>query len=96
MAISKAASGTSAESTIKTFARTKDGRGAFRALIANHAIARMNLVTNIKWNGRSYPVETHVSNHRQAADDLTECAMHISNQVPDESQRVEYLLYSIS
>lgn len=105
MAISKAVSGTTVESTIKTYSRTKDGRGAFLALIANHAgdikycaivKARMHLLQNIKWNGRAYALETHVSNHRQAADDLTDCAVHIHNQVPDEPQRVEYLLDSIS
>jgi hypothetical protein len=105
MAISKAVAGTTVESTIKTFARTKNGRGAFLALIANHAgdikyraivKARMHLLQNIKWNGRAYALETHVSNHRQAADDLAECSVHINNQVPDEPQRVEYLLDSIS
>ena len=105
MAISKAATGTSVESTIKTFSRTNNGRGAYFALRANHAgdikyraivKSRMNLLTNIKWNGRSYPLETHISNHRQAADDLRECNSHINNQIPDESQRVEYLLDSIS
>ena len=105
MAISKAAAGTSVESTIKTFSRTNNGRGAYFALIANHAgdtkyrsivKSRMNTLTNMKWNGRSYPLETHVSNHRQAADDLLECATHINNQVPNEPQRVEYLLDSIN
>lgn len=105
MAISTAVAGTTVESTIKTYARTKNGRGAFLALIANHAgdikyraivKARMHLLQNIKWNGRAYALETHISNHRQAADDLAECAVHIHNQVPDEAQRVEYLLDSIS
>jgi len=57
MAISKAVSGTSVESTIKSFSRSKNGRGAYLALIANHAgdvkyraivKTRMNLLTNIK------------------------------------------------
>ena len=105
MAISKAVAGTSVESTIKSFSRAKNGRGAYFALISNHAgdtkyrsivKSRMNLLTNVKWNGRSYPFETHVSNHRQANDDLVDCASHIDNQVPNESQRVEYLLDSIS
>ena len=105
MIISTAVAGTTVESTIKTYARTKNGRGAFLALIANHAgdikyraivKAHMHLLQNIKWNGRAYALETHISNHRQAADDLAECAVHIHNQVPDEAQRVEYLLDSIS
>lgn len=105
MMISKAATGTSVESTIKSFSRSKDGRGAYRALIANHAgdtkyraivKARMNLLQNIKWNGRSYPLEQHVSNHRTAVDDLRECSSHITVAVPSLEQRVEYLLESIS
>lgn len=103
--ISKAVAGTSVESTIKSFSRSKDGCGAYKALVANHAgdekywaivKARMNLLQNIKWNGRSYPLEQHVSNHRTAVDDLNDCALHINNAVPNMSQRVEYLLESIS
>ena len=103
--IEKASRGTSVESTVKAFSRRKDGRGAYLALIANHAgdtkyraihKKRMNLLQVIKWNGRSYPLETHVSNHRQAVDDLKECSNHITVAVPDQSQRVEYLIDSIS
>ena len=56
----------------------------------------MNLLQNIKWNGRSYPLESHVSNHWTAVDDLNECSAHITVAVPDQSQRVEYLIDSIS
>ena len=103
--IEKAARGTSVESTVKAFARRKDGRAAYLALIANHAgdtkyrsimKKRMNLLQNTKWNGRAYPLESHVSNHRQAVDDLRECSSHITVPVPDESQRVEYLIDSIN
>jgi len=105
MMIAKAVAGTSVESTIKSFSRTKNGRKAFEALIANHAgdtkyrsivKARNNLLQNIKWNGRNYPLEQHVSNHRTAIDDLAECAIHIKNAVPNMAQRVEYLLESIN
>lgn len=105
MMISTAVSGTSVESTIKSFSRKKDGRGAYLALISNHAgetkyrailKARMNLLQNIRWNGRSYPLEQHVSNHRSAVDDLKDCALHIQAAVPNTPQRVEYLLESIS
>ena len=37
MKIEKASRGTSVESIVKTFARTKNGRGAYFALIENHA-----------------------------------------------------------
>ena len=78
----EAARGTSVLSTIKPVSRRKDGRGAFLALIANHAgdakyrditKKRQNLLQTIKWTGNSYVLETHVSNNRQAYDDLREC-----------------------
>ena len=105
MKIEEAVRGTSVDSTMKTFARQKDGRSTYFALIANHAgdtkyraisKRRLNLLQNIKWNGRSYPLESHVSNHRQAIDDLRDCALHITVPVPDQSQRVEYLIDSIT
>ena len=103
--IKKASRSTSVESTVKAFERKKDGRVAYHAVIANHAgdtkyraihKKRLNLLTNIKWNGRSYPLETHVSNHRQAVDDIKECKEHITVTVPDGAQRVEYLIDSIN
>ena len=103
--IEKASRGTSVESTVKAFSRRKDGRGAYLALIANHAgdtkyraihKKRMALFQGIKWNGRSYPLESHVSNHRQAIDDLNDCSNHITVAVPDPAQRVEYLIDSIT
>ena len=104
MMVAKAVAGTSVESTINSFSRRKDGRGAFQALIANHAgdtkyraivKARNNLLQNVKWNGCNYPLEQHVSNHRTAVDDLRDCANHIGNAVPTMQQRVEFLLDSI-
>ena len=105
MKIEEAVRGTSVESTIKSFSRAKNGRGAYLALISNHAgetkyraIAKKstNLLQNIKWNGRAYPLESHVSNHRKANDDLLECSKYITCSVPSMEQRVEYLMDSIS
>ena len=69
MKIEKAIRGTSVESTVQAFNRSKDGRPAFLALVANRAgdtkyraisKKRMNLLQNIKWNGRSYPLESRM------------------------------------
>ena len=57
---------------------------------------RQNLLQTIKWTGNSYALETHVSNHRQTYDDLRECSTHITVPVPSDTQRVEYLIYSIT
>ena len=70
---------TSVESTIKSFSHRKDGHGDFQALSSNHvgdvkhrsiSKKRINLLQNIKWNGRSHLLESRVSNHRQDHDDL--------------------------
>ena len=92
---------TSNDSTIKAFARKKYVRAVYLAVIANHSgdikyysihKKSMNFLQNIKWNGRAYALETHISNHRQAVDDILECSSHITVAVPDQPQRVEYLL----
>ena len=103
--IEEAVRGTAVELTIKSFARRKDCRGAFEALIANHAgdtkyrsimDRNLNLLQNIKWSKKSYPLESHLSNHRQEFEDLRDCAQHITVQVPSEPQSVEYLIDSIA
>ena len=103
--IEEAVRGTSCESTIRSFSRKKDGRASFQAILVNYAGVekyraimkrRMALLQNIKWNGKGYALELHVSNHRQAHDDLVECSKHIVVVVPSEPQRVEYLLDSIA
>ena len=101
----QAVRGDSVESTIKSYSHKKDGRSAVKELISNHAgktkyhsimKKRMNLLQNIKGNGRTYPLETHITNHRQAFDDLRKCSEHITVPVPDQSQRVEYLIDSLA
>ena len=96
MKIKKEAKGTSVESTVKEFYHHKDMRGAFIALILNHAgnnkylaILKkgMKLPQIIKWNGRSYPLETKFSNHCQAVEDLQKHATHITTSVPYQAQR---------
>ena len=77
----QAVRGDSVESTIKSYSHKKDGRSAVKELISNHAgktkyhsimKKRMNLLQNIKGNGRTYPLETHITNHCQAFENLRE------------------------
>ena len=105
MKVEKANRGTSVESTVKAFSQCKDGKGAFLALIANHAgdtkyhailKKHMNLLQNIKWNGRAYTLETHILNHRQSVDEIRECSTHLNVTVLNQAQRVEYLITSIT
>ena len=62
------------ESTVKDFVRLENGRGAYLAIVSHHAgdtkykaiyKKRIHLLSNIKWNGRSYSLDSHVSNYRQ-------------------------------
>ena len=105
MMISKTVSGTSVESTIKSYLRRKDGQASFFALYSNQAgnskywsIVKSisNLLQNIKWNGRNYPLEQYVSNHWTAIYDFYVCATHIGNAIPNIPQMVELLLESIN
>lgn len=105
MKIAEAVKGTSVDSTIKPFMRTKDGRGAFQALISSHAGAvkyrslrkkAMFLLQNVKWTGNNSTMESHVSKHRRAHDQITECSSHIACQGITDPQKVEYLLDSIT
>ena len=101
MIIEKAVQGYYVESTIKSYSHKKDGCSAFRASISNDAgetkycgimKKKVNLLQNIKWNGRTYPLETHITNHRQAFEIFRKCSEHITMPVPDQSQIVEYLI----
>ena len=79
MMIEQAVRGYSVESTIKYYSGKKDGRSSFKAMISNHAGEtqfrgimknRMNLLQNITWNGRTYPLETNTTINCQAFDNL--------------------------
>ena len=103
--ILKDVSGMSVDSTIKSYSRRIYGWAALLALIANHvgdtkyrAIVKSisNLLHNIKWDGRNYPLEQYVLNRRTAIDDIRDCATCIGNAVPNTPQRVEFLLGSIT
>ena len=41
-------------------------------------------------------MEQRVSNHRNGIDDIRDCATHIGNALPNNPQRVEFILESIT
>ena len=74
-------------------------------MIANHAgdvkywsifIKKMTFLQGTKWNGHTSPLQTHVSNHCSAVDNLSDFSQHITVVIPVASQRVEYLIDSIT
>ena len=46
-------------------------------------------------NIRACPLESYVSNHRQAHDELLECFSQIECAVPGPDQKVERVVYSV-
>ena len=91
--------------TIKPFARAKDGRGAWNALIASHAgddkwenlrKEKTNFLMNTKWNGRVYSLEKFTGLHRSSYVMLQEAALHVNFQLPTEHSRVGFLLDNIT
>ena len=105
MSVEEASIGMSVGSTIKSFSRHRDVRSAFQDLIANHSgevkcrsilKKTLHLLQNVKWNGRGYPLERHVPNHRQAHDYLMEFSVRIEYAVPGTEECVECLIESIN
>ena len=52
----------------------------------------LNLLWSVKCNGRFYPLEVHVSNHRQSNNDLMECSERVQCDVPRPDKKVECLV----
>jgi hypothetical protein len=103
--LEEATRGTSYAASIKPFQRTKDGRGAFDAIINQYAgedkweseiKTKEALLHGIQWKGQSnYSLERHAAQHRNAYVSLVACAEHVAYQLPNEHSRVGYLLDSI-
>lgn len=96
---------TSVASTLGPFRRTKDGRGAVKAIQDQHAgidkwegviKTSENFLKLHKFKGNSnYTLEKHCDGHRQHFISMQEASEHVSIQLPNERSRVGYLLDSI-
>lgn len=103
--LEEATRGTSFAASIKPFQRTKDGRGAYTAIITQFAgedkweseiKTKEATLHQTKWKGQSnYSLERHAAQHRNAYVSLVACAEHVDYQLPNEHSRVGYLLESI-
>ena len=91
--------------TIKPFARTKNGRDAWLAIVSSHAgddkwdqirKDKYNFLMNTKWNGRAYSLEKFTGLHRSSFVMLEEASLHVPFQLPTEHSRVGYLLDNIT
>ena len=101
----EATRGTTYAASIKPYQRRKDGRGAFKAIIAQHAgddkwnaeIAKQDtLLHTQRWRGNgSFTLERHCNNHRNAFVQMEAASTHVPYQLPNGHTRVGYLLDSI-
>lgn len=92
--------------SIKPYQRTKDGRGAYRALVAQHAgkdkwekelRSQEDIVMNRTWKGNSssFPLESYIQMHRQAYISMVQCSDHVEFQVPNPRTRVKHMIDNI-
>lgn len=102
--IEQAARNTSYISTIKTFERRKDGRGAWLAMLQAHVtdnkweiILQENSkwLLNSKWNGKKYALEMFIGQHRIKYEQMKEAAQSVQYQLPNQHTRVGYILNAI-
>lgn len=100
--LEEATRGMSYAASIKPFQRAKDGRGAWLSLVQQYAgqdkwlaeIKRMDeLLHNHVWKGQSnFSLEKFIAQHRNAFVSMTQCAEHVTFQLPNSFTRVTYLL----
>ena len=103
--LDEATRGTIYAPTIKPYARTKNGRAAWMAIVGSHAgddkweqiqKNQMKFLINNKWNGRQFGLDKFTNLHRTAYVSLEEAALHVTFQLPNEHTRVGYLLDNIT
>ena len=103
--LEEATRGTVFSETLSVFQRTKDGRGAYFALIKQHAGSEKwekeleiqeDFLKNRVWKGNTnFSLTKFVANHRSAYLAMEKCSSHIPYQLPDERARVRYLIKAI-
>ena len=91
--------------SIKPYQRTKNGRGAWLAMVKQYAgedkweaeIKRQEQLLHTRvWKGQSnFSLEAFVSQHRNAYVSMQACAEHVAFQLPNGHSRVGFLLDAI-
>lgn len=92
-------------STLAGFKRSKDGRGAWLAILSQHAgrdkwekefKKHRDFITTFKWKGTTnMTLESFVNKHRIAHTRMLRCAQNITAQTFEERERVNGLLDGI-
>ena len=104
--LEEATRATPCAASIKPHQRTKSGRGAWLALLGQHAgqdkweaeIKRHEQLLHTRmWKGQSnFTLERFIAQHRNAFVSMQAAAEHVTYQLPNEHSRVGYLLEAIS
>jgi len=91
--------------TLTPFKRRKDGRGAYLALLSQHAgddkwekelRNQENFLKTRVWKGNTtFSLEKFIEQHRASYITMTQAANHIPFQLPNERTRVTYLMDAI-
>ena len=100
-------SGTSFESSIKTYQRSRDGCGAYLALCQHNLGSSKwdeivedaeSYVMKREWNGKNprFNLRAHINKTRVAYNDMIRASQFISFQVPNEHTRVGRLIKSLT
>lgn len=97
--------GTKYAASIVPFNRTRNGRGAWNALISHYLgddkwnldlVKYAAIMANTIWKGHSnVTIESHIGLHRNAFQRLTAASHHVAYQVPNSLTRVKQLLDGI-
>ena len=99
--------GTSFESSIKSYQRTRDGRAAYLALCQHNLGSSKwdkiiedaeTYVMKREWNGRNYrfTLKSHVNKHREAHNEMVRASDYIQYDLPNEHTRVGRFIKSIT
>ena len=91
--------------SIRPFARRKNGRSAYLALVTQYAgkdkwqeeiKKQESFIHNRLWKGNSnFSLESFITQHRSAHVSLQRCAEHVPHQLPNERTRVIHLIDAI-
>ena len=100
-------SGSSHESSIKSFRRARDGRGAYLALVQhNLGSSKWDRIIDTcesyllrhEWNDKNvrFTLKIHVNKHQDAHNELVRASHFVNYEVPNDYTRVSRLIKSIT
>ena len=104
--LEEATRGTVPGASMKGYIRRKNGRGAFMAIVEQHAgedkiktqlKEKQHFLLNRRYTGQNNQLlEKFINQHRTAYTRLEECSERVDFQLPNGRTRVQYLLDAIS